>query len=113
MNNVSNIWFVGRQLVPSSAFIGGPIQITVKLSRFSCATSKMKAAAGAVAVVPPADMTTSLSVRLAESWIYESDGGTFQRHLINLYHDTITGTRLAMLDFKEIPGSEGICFTVS
>jgi hypothetical protein len=52
-------------------------------------------------------MASSMGVRLAESWIYESDGGTFQRHIINLYHDTITGTRIAMINFTEVPGSEG------
>lgn len=53
-----------------------------------------------------ADM--SFGVKLAESWLFESDA-TFKRHIINLYHDTMTGTRLAMIDYQEIPGSEGLC----
>jgi hypothetical protein len=29
----------------------------------------------------------------------------FRKHVITLYHDTITGVRSAMLDYEEIPGS--------
>lgn len=29
----------------------------------------------------------------------------FRKHVITLYHDTITGIRSAMLDYEEIPGS--------
>ena len=47
-----------------------------------------------------------MSVKLANSWIFESDV-TFRKHIINLYHDGFTGIRSLMVDFVEVPGSEG------
>lgn len=47
---------------------------------------------------------TILEGQLARTWKYTHNQ---RQHLINLYHDTITGVRSAMLNYEEIFGSVG------
>lgn len=47
---------------------------------------------------------TILDGQLARTWKYIHNN---RQHLINLYHDTITGVRSAMLNYEEIFGSAG------
>ena len=64
-------------------------------------------------------MAFSFNVKLACSWVYAPalakafDYGSTgpavleKKHIINIYHDTTTGVRMASLDFKEIENSAG------
>eukprot|EP01033_Poteriospumella_lacustris_P014762 gene14762-10558_t len=49
-------------------------------------------------------MVSVLEGQLSRTWYFLNQG---RNHVINLYHDTITGVRSAMLDFNEIRGSTG------
>ena len=49
-------------------------------------------------------MVSVFEGQLCRTWNYLKDG---KKHIINLYHDTITGVRSALLDYEEIPGSLG------
>jgi hypothetical protein len=49
-------------------------------------------------------MVSVLEGQLTRTWTHVEKG---KKHTINLYHDTITGVRSAMLDFEEIPDSIG------
>lgn len=51
-------------------------------------------------------MVSVLEGQLTRTWTF-SLHETDRKHTINLYHDTITGVRSAMLDFEEIPDSVG------
>lgn len=51
-------------------------------------------------------MVSVLEGQLSRTWYYNLNE-TSKKHTINLYHDTITGVRSAMLDFEEIPDSIG------
>eukprot|EP01036_Dinobryon_divergens_P025339 gene25339-33873_t len=54
-------------------------------------------------------MVSVFDGQLTRTWIFpfEKSPGIKRNHIINLYHDTITGVRSVMLDFQEIPGSVG------
>ncbi len=47
---------------------------------------------------------TVLDGQLTRTWKYPIDG---RQHVINLYHDTITGVRSAAVDYEEVRGSMG------
>eukprot|EP01031_Cornospumella_fuschlensis_P031000 gene31000-37466_t len=49
-------------------------------------------------------MVSVLDGQLSRTWFFTNKG---RKHVINLYHDTITGVRSAMVDFVEIRGSTG------
>ena len=49
-------------------------------------------------------MVSIFEGQLCRTWNYVKDN---KKHIINLYHDTITGVRSALLDYEEIPGSLG------
>ena len=49
-------------------------------------------------------MVSFFDGKLSRTWKYECDG---EIHTINLFHDTITGIRCALLDSEEIVGSYG------
>jgi hypothetical protein len=49
-------------------------------------------------------MVSVLEGQLTRTWFFSHNG---RNHVISLYHDTLTGVRSAMLDFKEIRGSSG------
>jgi hypothetical protein len=51
-------------------------------------------------------MVSVFEGQLTRTWIFSLQE-TGKKHTINLYHDTITGVRSAMLDFEEIQGSIG------
>jgi hypothetical protein len=51
-------------------------------------------------------MVSVFEGQLTRTWTFKlNESG--RRHTINLYHDTITGVRSAMLNFEEIPDSVG------
>jgi hypothetical protein len=45
-----------------------------------------------------------LDGQLTRTWKYET---RTRGHTISLYHDTITGVRSAMVDYEDVPGSNG------
>eukprot|EP01038_Epipyxis_sp_PR26KG_P010952 gene10952-14706_t len=49
-------------------------------------------------------MVSVFEGQLTRTWFYQP---IQRKHVINLYHDTITGVRSAMLDFQEVAGSIG------
>lgn len=49
-------------------------------------------------------MVSVFDGQLTRTWFFDRDQ---RRHVINLYHDTITGVRSAMVDYQEIRGSLG------
>ena len=49
-------------------------------------------------------MVSIFEGQLTRTWFYQIQN---RKHVINLYHDTITGVRSAMLDFQEVKGSLG------
>ena len=51
-------------------------------------------------------MVSFFEGQLTRTWIYQANPSS-KKHTINLFHDTITGMRSAMLDFEEIPQSVG------
>lgn len=58
-------------------------------------------------------MENAFEVKLACSWIYAPSLAGGIKHVINLYHDSFTGVRMASLDFEEIVGSSGNSSLVS
>ena len=50
-------------------------------------------------------MVSVFEGQLARTWQYKF---TERTHTITLYHDTISGVRSAMLNYEEIPGSNGV-----
>mmetsp|Transcript_20267 Transcript_20267/g.29048 ORF Transcript_20267/g.29048 Transcript_20267/m.29048 type:complete len:425 (-) Transcript_20267:892-2166(-) len=54
-------------------------------------------------------MVSVFEGQLTRTWLYpiERPSGVKRTHVINLYHDTITGVRSVMLDFQEVSGSLG------
>lgn len=52
-------------------------------------------------------MVSIFEGQLTRTWVYQLNPPHSRKHTINLFHDTITGVRSAMLDFEEIPDSIG------
>ncbi len=52
-------------------------------------------------------MVSVFEGQLTRTWTFSLVEKGGKRHTVNLFHDTITGVRSAMLDFEEIPDSIG------